>query len=60
MPGLKKHKHESRLMGAISTVSDTLIKSLMAKSENDVKNPLTKMKEKCENCRLKFNIQKRS
>ena len=60
MPGLKKHRHESRLKGAISTVSDTLMKSLTAKREEDVKNLLIKMKEKCENCRLKFNIQERS
>ena len=47
-----KHKLESRLLGEIS------ITSLMAESEEELKNLLMKVKEKSEKVGLKLNIQK--
>ena len=52
MLGRMKHKLESRLLGEIS------ITSLMAESEEELKNLLMKVKEKSEKVGLKLNIQK--
>ena len=52
MLGWKKHELESRLLGEIS------ITSLMAESEEELKNLLMKVKEKSEKVGLKLNIQK--
>ena len=49
-----KHKLESRLTGEISVTSDTT--TLMAESEEELKNLLMKMKEKSEKVGLKLNI----
>ena len=54
------HKLESRLQGEIST---TLVRytddtTLMAKSEEELKSLLMKMKQESENVGLKLNIQK--
>ena len=59
MPGLMKHKLESRLPGEISIcrywyADDT---TLMAESEEELKS-LLKVKEESENVGLKLNIQK--
>ena len=56
MLGWMKHKLESRLTGEISVTSDTT--TLMAESEEELKNLLMKMKEESEKVGLKFNIQK--
>ena len=58
--GWMKHKLESRLLGEISITSgmhahDT---TLMAKSEEELKSLLMKMKEESEKAGLKLNIQK--
>ena len=46
MPDLMKHKLESRLPAEISTTSDMrIITTLMAESEEELKNLLMKMKE---------------
>ena len=57
MPGWMKHKLESRLPGEISTTyaDDT---TLMAESEEALKNLLMGVKEESEKAGLKFNIQK--
>ena len=55
MPGWMKHKLESRLPGEISINSNT---TLMAESEEELKNPLMKVKEESEKAGLKLNIQK--
>ena len=58
MPGLMKHKLESRLPGEISITSDmqkTL--TLMAESK-ELKSLLMKVKEESEKVGLKLNIQK--
>ena len=54
MLGWMKHKLESRLTGEISVTSDTT--TLMAESEEELKNLLMKMKEKSEKVGLKLNI----
>ena len=54
----KKHKLESRLPGEISVTSDMQICTLMAESEEKLKNLLMKMKEESEKAGLKLNIQK--
>ena len=56
MPGWMKHKLESRLLGEISIISDTL--TLMAQSEEELKSLLMKVKEESEKVGLKLNIQK--
>ena len=46
MPGWMKHKLESRLLGEISIISDTLmITTLMAESEEEIKSLLMKVKK---------------
>ena len=60
MLGLMKHKLESRLPGEISITSvryanDT---TLMAKSKEELKSLLMKVKEESEKVGLKLNIQK--
>ena len=54
----KKHKLESRLLGEISTTSDADDNTLMAKSDEELKSLLMKMKEESEEAGLKLNIQK--
>ena len=57
MPGWKKHKLESRLLGEISITSDTqMIPSLWQKEE--LKSHSMKVKEESEKVGLKLNIQK--
>ena len=57
MPGWMKHKLELRLLGEISVTSDSI--TLMAESEEELKNTLKKVKEESEKAGLKLNIQKR-
>ena len=54
------HKLESRLQGEISVTSDmqTTPTTLMAESEEELKNLLMKVKEESEKVGLKLNIQK--
>ena len=55
----KKHKLESRLPGEISITSDIADDTtLMAESEEELKNLLVKGKEVSEKVGLKLNIQK--
>ena len=55
----KKHKLESRLPGDISITSDNADDTtLMAESEEELKNLLMKVKEESEKVGLKLNIQK--
>ena len=56
MLGWKKHKLESRLPGEISITTDDT--TLMAKSEEELKSFLMKVKEESEKVGLKLNIQK--
>ena len=56
MPGWMKHKLESRLPGEISITSDDT--TLVAKSEEELKNLLMKVKVESEKVGLKLNIQK--
>ena len=59
MPGWRKHKLKSRLLGEISTTSDNADDTtLMAESEEELKNFLIRMKEESEKADLKLNIQK--
>ena len=59
MPGRMNHKLESRLLGEISIISDTLDDTiLMAESEEELKSLLMKVKEESETVGLKLNIQK--
>ena len=54
-----KHKLESRLLGEISVTSDMQNDAtLMAESEEELKNLLMKVKGESEKVGLKFNIQK--
>ena len=55
MLGWKKHKLESRLPGEISITTDDT--TLMAKSKEELKSLLLKVKEKTEKVGLKLNIQ---
>ena len=57
MPGCMKYSLESRLLGEISITSDMQM-ILMAKSEEELKSLLMKVKEENEKADLKFNIQK--
>ena len=57
--GWRKHKLESRLPGEISITSDVQVTTtLMAKSEEELKSLLMKVKEESEKVGLKLNIQK--
>ena len=59
MLGWMKHKLESRLLGEISITSDMQMNTtLMAESEEELKNLLMKVKEEREKTCLKFNIHK--
>ena len=53
MLGWMKHKLKSRLPGEISITSDDI--TLMAKSEEELKNPLMKVKEESEKFGLTLN-----
>ena len=53
-----KRKLESRLLGKTSIISDTDDITLMAKSEEELKSLLMKVKEESEKVGLKLNIQK--
>ena len=54
-----KHKLESRFPGEISITSDMqMTTTLMAQSEEELKNLLMKVKEESEKVGLKLNIQK--
>ena len=56
MLGWMKHKLESRLLGDNLRYADDT--TLMAESEEELKNLLMKVKEESEKVGLKFNIQK--
>ena len=56
--GWMKHKLESRLLGKISITSYTEDATLMTESEEELKNFMTKVKEKSEKVGLQLNIQK--
>ena len=56
--GWKKHKLESRLLGSINNLSYAEDTTLMAKSEEELKSLLIKVKEESEKVGLKLNIQK--
>ena len=57
MLGWMKLKLESRLLGEISITSDVqMIITLMAESEEELKNLLMKVKEESEKAGLKLNI----
>ena len=58
MLGWKKHKLESRLPGEIPITSYADDTTLMAESEEELKNLLMKVKEQSEKVGLKLNIQK--
>ena len=58
MPGWKKHKLESRLLGEISITSDMDDTTLMIESKEELKSLLMKVKEESEKVGLKCNIQK--
>ena len=53
-----KHKLESRLQGEISIISYADDTTLMAESEEELKNLLMKAREESEKIGLKLNIQK--
>ena len=55
-----KDKLGSRLPGEISVTSDADDTIFMAESEEELKNPLVKVKEESEKAGLKLNTQKRS
>ena len=55
---LDESQWESRLLGELSITSDMQICTLMAESEEKLKNLLMKMKEESEKAGLKLNIQK--
>ena len=60
MPGWRKYKLASRLLGEISITSDVqMTPPLWKKSEEEeLKSLLMKVKEESEKAGLKFNIQK--
>ena len=58
MPGWMNHKLESRLLGEMSTTSYADDTTLMAESEEELKNLLIRVKEESEKADLKLNIQK--
>ena len=53
-----KHKLESRLLGEINNLRYADNTTLMAENEEELKNPLMKMKEGSQKVGLKLNIQK--
>ena len=53
-----KHKLESRLLGEISITSDADDTTLIAESEEELKNLLMKVKEESEKVSLKLKIEK--
>ena len=58
MPGWMKHKLKSRLL-EVSITSDTQVTSpFMAKSEEELRRLLMKVKEESEKAGLKLNIKK--
>ena len=52
------YRLESRLLGEISTTSDTQMIPLMVEREEELKSLLMRVKEESEKAGLKFNIQK--
>ena len=54
----KKHKLESRLLGNNNNLRYADDTTLMAESEEELKNLLMKVKEESEKAGLKLNIQK--
>ena len=59
MPSWMNHKPESRLLREISTTSDKADDTtLMAKSEEELKRLLMRVKEQSEKAGLKLNIKK--
>ena len=56
--GWMKHKLESRLLGEINNLRYADNTTLMAENEEELKNPLMKMKEGSQKVGLKLNIQK--
>ena len=58
MPAYMNYKLESRLLREISITSDADDTTLMAESEEELKNLLIRVKEESEKAGLKFNIQK--
>ena len=58
MLGWMKLKLESRLLGEISIASDMQMTTLMAKSEEELKSLLMKVKKESEKVGLKLSIQK--
>ena len=58
IPGLMKHKLESRLLGEISITSYTQMTPPLWKKAEELKSLLMKVKEESEKAGLKLNIQK--
>ena len=58
MLGWIKHKLESRMLGEINNLIYADDTTLMAESEEELKNLLTNVKEDSEKAGLKLNIQK--
>ena len=58
MPGWKKHKLESRLLGEISITSDMQMTPLLMAESKELKSLLMKVKEDSLKAGLKLNIQK--
>ena len=58
MPGWVKHKLQSRLLGEISITSYADGTTLKAKSEEELKSLLMKVKEENEKAGLKLNKSK--
>ena len=58
MLGWMKHKLESRFPGEINNLRYTDDTTVMAKSEEELKSLLMKLKEESEKFSLKLNIQK--
>ena len=58
MLGWMKHKLESGLPGEISGTSEADDTTLMAESEEELKNLLMKVKKESEKAAFKLNIQK--
>ena len=58
MPDWMKHKMESRLLGDINNLRYADDTTLMAKSEEELKSLLVKVKEESEKPGWKLNIKK--
>ena len=56
MPGWMKHKLESRLLGDINNLRHADDTNLMAKSQEELKSLLMKVKEESEKVGFKFSI----